>query len=67
MKKLDMTGVRFDMAGAHQHHQLDLLVVVLLLLEQPEMDVVGSVRSELYGGSGCWTSERRMSELKRMH
>jgi hypothetical protein len=39
------------MADAHQYHQLDLLVVVLLL-EQSEMDVVGAVRSEFYGGSG---------------
>jgi len=53
------------MAGAHQHHQLDLLVVVVLLLEQKEMDVVGAVWSEFYGGSGCWTSERWMSGLEK--
>ena len=52
------------MAGAHQHHQLDLLIVVVLLLEQKEMDVDGAVRSESYGGSGCWTSERWMAELQ---
>ena len=30
-----------------------------------EMDVVGAVPSEFYGGSGCWTSERWISELEK--
>ena len=47
------TDVRVDIFGAHQHHQLDLLDVVVLPLEQKEMDVVGVVRSEFYGGSAA--------------